>query len=896
MSDGDDARQEPWHLREAAAIVAGLHSDAEAGLTSADAASRLADLGPNVLEPVRVTPAWRIFVGQFNDFMIWVLFAAVAISALEGELVDAIAITAILLLNGVLGFVQEYRAGQAMAALNELSAPTAAVIRDGVETRIGAGALVPGDVVLLASGDRVPADGRLLAAAALRVDEATLTGESRAASKVVEPMQDPEAAIGDRANLVFSGTSVAVGRGRFVVTGTGRRTEMGRIARLLAEQVEEPTPLQRELRSVGKWIGIGVLTVCALVFVVSVLRGAAPGETFAGHVTLALLIAISLAVAAIPEGLPAIVTVSLSLGVRRMAERNAIVRRLHAVETLGSTTFICTDKTGTLTRNEMTVTRLVVGEDDVSVAPDWTLTPAARPPDGGELQLMMQAAASCNDARMSADGTLAGDPTETALIVAADHLGSGWPRPRRLGEVPFDSARKRMTTVHEAGPGRRVAYMKGAPGVVLRLCTHARSHGVTVPLDDAARGASAARADSMAAGGWRVLALAFRDLEPADPDEGEVLEHDLVFLGLVGMLDPPRAEVPAAIRECLRAGIRIAMVTGDHALTAQAVGAKIGLPGAEETVTGAELQRMTDAELLRRVESIGIYARVDPEHKLRIVEALQRRGEIVAMTGDGVNDAPALARADIGVAMGRVGTDVSREAADMVLADDDFATIVAAVHEGRAVFADLRKFILYLVTCNISEVLVVFTTTFFSSVPALRPLQLLWVNLITDGLPALALGVDPPAADLMGRAPRAADEGILTRHNRWRVVWQGSLITLGALAVYAYAAWMMPGHGPEKAQTMLFTTMVVAQLAYSFSFRSETRSVLSSESLRNRWLLLALVGSLALQLLAIYAPPLQAVFSTTALNVSDWAAVLIAALLPSAVIDIVKTASARRTP
>jgi Ca2+-transporting ATPase len=400
----------------------------------------------------------------------------------------------------------------------------------------------------------------------------------------------------------------------------------------------------------------------------------------------------------------------------------------------------------------------------------------------------------------------------------------------------------------------------------------------------------------MAAGGWRVLALAFRELEPTDPDEGEVLEHDLVFLGLVGMLDPPRAEVPAAIRECLRAGIRVAMVTGDHALTARAVGAKIGLPSADETVTGAELQRMTDEELLRRVGSIGIYARVDPEHKLRIVDALQRRGEIVAMTGDGVNDAPALARADIGVAMGRVGTDVSREAADMVLADDDFATIVAAVHEGRAVFADLRKFILYLVTCNISEVLVVFTTTFFSSVPALRPLQLLWVNLITDGLPALALGVDPPAADLMGRAPRAADEGILTRHNRWRVVWQGSLITLGALAVYAYAGWMMPGHGPEKAQTMLFTTMVVAQLAYSFSFRSETRSVLSAESLRNRWLLLALVGSLALQLLAIYAPPLQAVFSTTALNVSDWAAVLIAALLPSAVIDIVKTASARRTP
>ena len=895
MSEEAAAPPERWHLRDAARVVEEFGSDEERGLTVVEAAARLAGVGPNVLKPTAPTPPWRVFLGQFNDFMIWVLFAAVAISAFEGELVDAVAITAILLLNGVLGFVQEYRAERAMSALRELAAPSAAVVRDGAETRVGADAIVPGDVVLLATGDRVPADGRLLRAAALRIDESTLTGESRPASKVVQPIQDPEASIGDRANLVFAGTSVSVGRGRFVVTATGRATEMGRIAQLLAEQEEEPTPLQRELRSVGKWIGVGVLAVCAIVFITSALRGAAPGETFAGHVTMALLIAISLAVAAIPEGLPAIVTVSLSLGVRRMAERNAIVRRLHAVETLGSTTFICTDKTGTLTRNEMTVTRLVVGHDDVTVAPDWTLLPAVEPPDTQDLELLLRIASSCNDTRVALDGSLLGDPTETALVAAADHLASQRVRPRRLGEVPFDSSRKRMTTVHDAGPDQRVAYMKGAPGAVLRLCARVRLRGTTLPLDGAARAASAEQADAMAAEGWRVLALACRDLEPTDPSEGESLEHDFVLIGLVGMLDPPRPEVPGAIKQCLAAGIKVAMVTGDHALTARAVGKEVGLLDAEQVVNGAELQRMSEDELYERVESIRVYARVDPEHKLRIVDALQRRGEIVAMTGDGVNDAPALARADIGVAMGRVGTDVSREAADMVLADDDFATIVAAVGEGRAVFANLRKFILYLVSCNISEVLIVFITTFFSSVPALRPLQLLWINLVTDGLPALALGVDPPASDLMARGPRASDEGILTRRNRWRVVWQGALIAIGGLAIYAYAQWLMPGHGPAKAQTMLFSTMVLAQVVHSFSYRSETRSILSSESLRNGWLVLALVGSMTLQLLAIYVPSLQSVFGTVALTASDWAAVLTAALLPSAVIDLVKVVSARRS-
>jgi P-type Ca2+ transporter type 2C len=884
-----------WHLRTAEEVAKEFGTDQTGGLTSSEAAARLAESGPNILQPRKATPAWMMFLGQFNDFMIWVLFVAVAISALEGEVIDAIAITAILVLNGVLGFMQEYRAEKAMAALQEMASPTATVVRDGIEQHVAASQLVPGDIVLLASGDKVPADGRLIEAAALRVDESSLTGESRPASKVVEPLFDPEASLGDRANLVFAATAVSVGRGRIVVTGTGQTTEMGHIADLLADQEEELTPLQKELRVVGKRIAVIVLIIAGIVFVANAMQaGRVPGETFATHLTTALLIAISLAVAAIPEGLPAIVTVALSLGVRKMADRNAIVRRLHAVETLGSTTFICSDKTGTLTRNEMTVRRLVVGDTLVHVSPDWAVEPQAAAPDEADLELLLRVAASCNDAHFTSGGELIGDPTETALIVAADHLSRERVRPRRIGEVPFDSARKRMTTVHALGDHRRVAYMKGAPDVVLHLCSSARLQGEDIAFDEGLGGRLVAAAETLASSGYRTLAVAYRDLAAEDPDEGAELEHDLVFLGLIGMVDPPRAEVPAAIAECHRAGIQVAMVTGDHALTAQAIGAEIGLLDGKEVVTGAQLERMSDDELYERVEDIRIYARVDPEHKLRIVDALKRRGETVAMTGDGVNDAPALKRADVGVAMGRIGTDVSREAADMVLADDDFATIVAAVREGRAVFANLRKFILFLLSCNISEVLIVFTTTFFSPVPALRPLQLLWINLVTDGLPALALGVDPASADVMDRGPRKSDEGILTPRTQLRVAWQGALIALAGLSMYVYAHWLMPGHDGARAQTMLFTAMVLAQLVHAFNFRSDTRSVFSAESLKNPWLVLSLLGSMALQVLAIYVPALQRVFGTAALTPFDWLVLGAAALLPTIVIDAVKMTRVRR--
>ena len=907
MPDPIPSSPEHWHVRPTADVTAALGTDPAAGLSADEAAARLAVHGPNLLTPPVKTPVWKQFLGQFNDLMIWVLLAAVVVSALEGEMIDAIAITAILLLNGVLGFAQEYRAERAMEALESMAAPVAAVIRGGVEIQLAALQLVPGDIVLLESGDKVPADGRLLQAAALRVEEASLTGESLPSSKTSDALTEEELPLGDRTNMLFAGTAVAVGRARYVVTETGQSTEMGRIADLLGQQQDEPTPLQEELKSIGKIIAFGVLAIAAAVFALDAwqawnstghlpLAQAFAYPLFREKLTVSLLIAISLAVAAIPEGLPAIVTVALSLGVRKMAERNAIVRKLHAVETLGATSFICTDKTGTLTRNEMTVRRLVVGGDEAAVSPDWTIEPTDRTPRHEDLEALLLAAASCNDARFTADGVLVGDPTETALIVAADRMSDERVRPRRVGEVPFDSSRKRMTTVHAVDSGR-IAYTKGAADVVLHLCTAALLHGETLPMTAELRERLLVTNEMLAAGGYRTLAIATRDLDPAEPDDGEGLEHDMTYLGIIAMVDPPRAEVPAAIAECHRAGIAVAMVTGDHALTAVAIGREIGLltdPAHERVVTGQELERMTDQELEAAVEDIRIYARVDPEHKLRIVAALKRRGHVVAMTGDGVNDAPALKRADIGVAMGRVGTDVAREAADMILADDDFATIVEAIRQGRAVFDNLRKFILFLLSCNISEVSIVFVTSLFSATPVLLPLQLLWINLVTDGLPALALGVDPASHGIMDRRPRSAADSVLTPRRRVQVVWQGLAITLAGLSMYIWTSTFMPGHDPARAQTMLFTAMVLAQLLHAFDFRSETSTVFSPNSLRNRWLVGALLGSMSLHMLVIYVPALQRVFSTHALSLADWGWVLLSALLPVVLIDIVKVLTALR--
>jgi Ca2+-transporting ATPase len=893
----------PWHTLAHARIAETLETDPDSGLSVSEAADRLRSHGPNVLEAAEKTPAWRMFVAQFNDFMIWVLMAAVVISAVEGQTPEAVAIAAILLLNGVLGFVQEYRAEQALEALKNMAAPAATVLRDGIETDVAATDLVPGDVVLLESGDKIPADGRLVRAAALKHEEASLTGESRPVSKTTDDLDDPDLTLGDRTNMAFAGTSVAVGRGTMIVTETGQRTQMGLIADLLAAQEDERSPLQAELRAVGKRLALLILAIAAVVFFVGgwqawqdiggPLGDAFANDSFRESITVALLVAISLAVAAIPEGLPAIVTVSLSLGVRRMAEQNAIVRKLHAVETLGSTTFICSDKTGTLTRNEMTARRLLVGRDLVAIDSDWALEATEREPDASDLGLLLEIASAANDAHYTADGQLVGDPTETALIVAAEQLAPEAAHPERIGEVPFDSDRKRMTTVHATGDSR-VAYMKGGADVVLGLCSTALLHGETVPMTDDLRAELSSANESLAGGGFRTLAFATRTLDASEPSEGEQLERDLTYVGIVGLVDPPRPEVSRAIDVTHAAGMEVAMITGDHALTARAIGEEIGLLHGERVVTGAELERITDEELFELVEDIRIYARVNPEHKLRIVDALKRRGHVVAMTGDGVNDAPALKKADIGVAMGMVGTDVSREAADMVLTDDNFATIVSAIHQGRVVFDNLRKFILFLLSCNASEVLIIFLTTFVARTPALLPLQILWMNLVTDGLPALALGVDPAAPDVMERPPRGADEGILTRRRQAQVLWQGAFITAGGLLAYWWGHGLTPDMTTARAQTILFTVMVAAQLLHSFNFRSQTRTVWSRESLKNRWLLLAAAGSIVLQLLVIYTPFLQRVFRTEALHSADWLMVLVCALLPVAAIDLVKVSMAKR--
>jgi Ca2+-transporting ATPase len=893
-----------WHTRAAGDVIAELGTDATDGLSDAEAARRLAEYGSNELRPPEPRKPWKMFLGQFNDFMIFVLMGAVVLSAIENQMIEAIAILAILLLNGVLGFVQEYQAERAMDALKEMAAPTATVVRGGIERTVPATELVPGDLVILESGDRIPADGRLIEAAALQVEEASLTGESHAVAKHAEPLPDEHAPLGDRKCMLYAATSIAVGRALYVVTETGERTEMGHIADLLASTEEEKTPLQIELRVVGKRIAIAVLAIAATTFFINVTRAlsaagislaqAISNQSVQELVATDLLVAVSLAVAAIPEGLPAIVTVSLSLGVRLMAKRNAIVRRLHAVETLGSTTFICTDKTGTLTRNEMVVRRIIVGLDRADVLPDWSIEPTRLAPNVTDLELLLQIAETCNDARFTADDRLVGDPTETALVVAASNLREHRVRPPRLGEVPFDSDRKRMTTVNELDE-RRVAFVKGGPDVVLGLCTRARLRGQIVELTDELRGGIVEANETLASTGHRTLGFAMRDVAPDEPVD-ETLEHDLVYVGILGMVDPPRTEVPAAIEACHNAGIHVAMVTGDHALTAAAIGNEIGLLEGKRVITGVELEQMTDEELAGMVEDIRIYARVSPEHKLRIVDALKSRGHVVAMTGDGVNDAPALKRADIGVAMGQIGTDVSREAADMVLADDNFATIVTAIERGRTVFTNIRKFILFLLSCNVSEVLIIFTSSFVTTQPALLPLQLLWNNLVTDGLPALALGVDPAAENVMDQPPRAADEGILTKKSQFQIVWQGALLTLGGLGVFVWGDFFAPGHYYELGQTMLFTTMVLSQLLHAFNFRSATSTVFSLNTFKNKWLVLAFIGSLSAQLAIVYIPVLQTIFHTVPLALEHWLVIVVAAFIPVLVIDITKVVLARRNP
>ena len=904
-----DTSPAPAYREPVDAIAATLQSDAQRGLTDADARSRLAQYGPNELAAEPPTPAWRRFLAQFQNVLVVLLLIATAISAAlwvyerDTSLpYEAIAIFAVVLLNATLGYIQESRAEAAVAALRALSAAEAAVIRGGDRRRVPASELVPGDLILIEEGDTIPADGRLVEATALQTAEASLTGESLPVTKDTAPI-DEDAALGDRLNMIFSGTSATYGRGTALVTATGMQTEMGRIAGLLKETREEATPLERELDRTGKVLGLIVIAIAVVMIGTIILVDHVRGF---GAIVDVLILGVALAVAAVPEGLPAVVTAVLSIGVQRMARRNAIVRHLAAVETLGSASVIASDKTGTLTKNEMTVRVVVTASGRVTVGGSGYSPNGEVTRDGGgaldgplrsEVERALAAADRANNANVhERDGRwiVEGDPTEGALIVAARkcgiEAGALDTKLPRVGEVPFSSERKLMSTMHRdtERDDHLVVFTKGAPDVLIARCNRELVGDAPRPLTDERRVEISKTNEELADQALRTLAVAIRRL-PNDltvPQRGGIdpsIENDLVFAGLIGMIDPPRAEASAAVARARGAGIRPIMITGDHPRTAAVIARELGITADARAATGGELETLKGDALERTVSEVSVYARVNPEHKLRIVKALQRRGAIVAMTGDGVNDAPALKAADIGVAMGITGTDVSKEAADVVLADDNFASIVAAVEEGRAIFANIRKFLRFLLSSNIGEVLTMFVGVVLGAKLGLpregtgvaMPLlatQILWINLVTDGAPALALGVDPADEGLMEQPPRAHGERVITAQ-MWRgILFGGAVIAASTLLAIdaSLPGGLIEGTGTlPYAQTMAFTTLVLAQLFNVFNARSDEQSAFV-RLFSNRWLWLSIALSIVLQCLVLYVPAMQRAFGTVGLSTTDW--------------------------
>ena len=890
------------------AVLTTLDTDARHGLSAREARARLDRHGKNELTAEKPIPAWRKFLAQFHDVLVILLLIATGISAglwlFERESAlpyEAMAIFAVVLLNAVMGYMQESRAEEAVAALRRMSAAHANVIRDGARQSIPATEVVPGDIILIEEGDTVPADARLIESTALQTAEASLTGESLPVSKDTRPIT-AEVGLGDRHNMIFSGTAATYGRGRTVVTATGMQTQMGRIAGMLHAAPTETTPLQKELDRVGKLLGI-IVVVIAVVMIATILLV----EDVRGFSAMfdVLILGVALAVAAVPEGLPAVVTAVLSLGVQRMAKRNAIVRHLAAVETLGSANVIASDKTGTLTKNEMTVRVVVTASGRVSVGgTGYEPTGDVRREDGGaidgalrvELVRALAAADRANNAVLhERDGrwTVQGDPTEGALIVAARKAGLEEEaldaRFARVAEVPFSSERKLMSTIHTDAERQEhlLVFTKGAPDILLSRCAQELVGEEIRPLTAERRAEIVQSNEELAGEALRTLGVAFRLLPKDVLEQGEVddrVEHELVFLGLIGMIDPPREEAKEAVARAQGAGIRPMMITGDHPKTAAVIAAELGIVENGQAVTGAELEKMPEETLDRTVQDVSVYARVNPEHKLRIVKALQRAGATVAMTGDGVNDAPALKTADIGVAMGMTGTDVSKEAADMVLADDNFATIVAAVEEGRAIFANIRKFLRYLLSSNIGEVMTMFFGVLLADVIGLKaeggsgvvlPLlatHILWINLVTDGAPALALGVDPADAGVMHEPPRPRSEGVITRRMWAGILFVGVIMAAGTLLVLdaSLPGGLLEGAGNMRyAQTMAFTTLVMFQIFTVFNARSDEQSAFVG-LFSNKWLWGAVVLALVLQASVIYVPFLQQAFSTVSLSFGDW--------------------------
>ena len=857
MSSLDECRRDgqrwpPWHTIEADEVVANLGSSTTSGLSSAEASERLAAVGPNEIAAAARRGRLRMLAAQFADATVLVLLGAAVIAAFLGEIGDIAAIVAIVVLNAVLGFVQEYRAERAIAALKALAALSARVRRDGAEATVPSATLVPGDLVVLQAGNVVPADLRIIEARAMSVDESALTGESAPVEKTCAPLAESDAPVADRLNMAYKGTTISNGRGTGIVVATGMGTELGRIAALLRDADQPRTPLQIRLARFGRNLAMVIVALCTVIFVAGLLRGEEPALMF--------MTALSLAVAAVPEALPAMVTVALALGARTMVKRNALIRRLPAVETLGSVTFICSDKTGTLTENRMRAEVLL------------TLAGPTRLPLGARLDpvrtLLLQAIALNNDAVRRADGELMGDPTETALYRAAEESGQEKETLEaqlpRVAEAAFSSERSRMTTLHRRADDI-VAFTKGAPERVIPACIDRLGEDGLVPIDRAAVLHDAAR---MAASGLRVLAIAMRRLD-TPPRCVEDAESQQTLLGLIGLMDPPRPEAKKAVATCLSAGIRVVMITGDHAATARSIAARLGIASADDDiVSGSEISAMSAEELRSRVLDIRVYARVAPEDKIRIVEALQHRGEFVAMTGDGVNDAPALRRANIGVSMGKIGTDVAREASHMVLLDDDFATIVSAVREGRRIYDNIRRFVRYILSTNSGEIWTLFLAPFIGLPLPLLPIHILWMNLVTDGLPGLALAAEPAERDVMSRPPRAPDESIFAGGLWQHALWVGLLMAGLALGTQAFAIHIADSHW----QSMTFTVLTLSQLGHVLAIRSERESLFRQGLFSNKMMAAAVGLTIILQMCTLYVPPLSRVFRTAPLTPNELAA------------------------
>jgi len=907
-----DALSFSWHSLEGNDVLEKLTTTHEHGLTTLEAEERLKKHGPNALVEAPRPSFFMMVIDQLKGFVVLLLIGAAVISAILGEWVDASAIIAIVVLNAILGVIQESRAEEALAALKKLAAPEAQVIRDGHRLMVPARDLVPGDIVFLEAGNFIPADVRLLEAVNMRVDEAALTGESVPVQKNAMDLLPHDAPLGDRKNTAFMGTTVTYGRGKGVVISTGMLTQLGMIATMLQSVENEDTPLQKKLDQLGKTLGYACIVICALVFGVGWLRGGNPLEMF--------MVAVSLAIAAVPEGLPAIVTISLALGMREMVNRHALIRHLASVETLGSATVICSDKTGTLTQNEMTVTRIWVDGQFMEITgtgyqPEGEFRVDGKHVTGKDYPGMLTAlwvGVLNNDAELEYDEQcnflrMVGDPTEGSILVAAAKAGAlpfklnkCYPRD---GEIPFDSVRKRMVTVHkidephkedispfdEAAPKEKfIVAVKGAPDMVLNLCSHYNpmDNSSSKPLTDAKRKEILNANDELTKGALRVLGLAYRivDQKPTQYDE-KTLEQELVFAGLVGMIDPARPEVAPALQEAKEAGIRTIMITGDYPNTACAIAEKITLlePGGY-ALTGKQLDEMSDDQLKEEVKQVSVFARVSPEHKMRIVNALQANNQIVAMTGDGVNDAPAIKLSDIGVAMGITGTDVAKETADMVLTDDNYASIVAAVEQGRIIYSNIRKFVYYLISCNMAEIFVIFLPTLFGLGSPLQAIQLLWLNLVTDGAPALALGTEKGDPDIMQHKPRPHNEPIINKDMQFGVLIQTIFITSATLAAFFIGRM----HNEVYAETMAFATLSISELFRAYTARSEYFPILKIGLFGNKFMNYAVAASLVLILLVLYVPFLNIVFKTTPLGWGEWIRILPLILIPSIAAEVTK--------